>query len=341
MKSQFIETIAIVFNLKRPDAGDRYEEYDEIETIEALKAEIEKSRFRVVLVEQGEDLARELLRVQPDFVFNLAEGIGGGRAREAQVPCILESLGLPYSGSDPVAMGITLDKYLTRLVLKSAGIPVPGMKMIGDDRDLAGARGLFRAKKTFIVKPRWEGSSRGIFLNSVVRSFRELEERVNAVRENYRQPALVEEFLEGDEITAGVCGNHPPYLLGMMKIVPRKKSREVFLYCLENKRDWRQKIKYEPEESIPGVVRDRVAAYALKAFRALELRDVARIDFRLGRDRVPRIIDVNPLPGLSPHYSDLPILCRLKGISYPELIRIVLSEALSRYGFSAGKSARG
>jgi D-alanine-D-alanine ligase len=151
----------------------------------------------------------------------------------------------------------------------------------------------------------------------------------------YKQPAVIESFLEGSEITAGVCGNLPfPGLLGMMKIIPKNVSEKFFLYSLENKRDWENRIHYEGQSSISPGIQTRVKTCSLKAFTVLELRDIARIDFRIGKDRIPRIIDVNPLPGLSPVYGDLPILCRLSGKSYRELIYRLIAASFERYGFN-------
>jgi len=330
-----IRTIGIAYNLKKGDAhDDRDEEYDEKETIDSLAAEIERYGFEVLRFEQDDDFVRKISTDRPDFVLNISEGKGNTRARESQVPCILENLGIPYSGSDPVALGITLDKYLTNLVLRSAGVPVPTMYSVSNEKEISSLRDIFTAKKHFIVKPRWEGSSKGIFLNSVVAGHEELRERASQILAQYRQPALIEQFLENDEVTVALCGNKEPEVLGMMRIVPVKSDERFFVYSLENKRDWREKIRYEPESSLPENSQKLLRQYALMAFHALELRDLARIDFRLDKDRVPNIIDINPLPGLSPNYSDLCIMFRLSGKEYSELIKKILKASFDRHGFN-------
>ncbi|MFA6282037.1 MAG: D-alanine--D-alanine ligase, partial [Candidatus Omnitrophota bacterium] len=284
----------------------------------------------VIRIEQTPRIIKNLLKAKPDFVFNIAEGINSYRARESQVPSILESLNIPYLGSDPIALGIALDKYLTNIVLKSAGIPVPFAFVVKGEKDLQPCKKFFKKKRLFIVKPCWEGSSKGIFLDSVVCDFRSLESKALYIISKYKQPALIEEFLERDEITAGVCGNKPPYLLGMMRIVPVDKDVKLFLYSQENKRDWQTKIRYEPKCAIDKKIQKFVEEYAIGAFRALELRDIARIDFRLDKFNIPRVIDVNPLPGLSPAYSDLPIICKLENKNYSYLVRRIMVEALKR-----------
>ena len=147
----------------------------------------------------------------------------------------------------------------------------------------------------------------------------------------YRQPVLVEEFMEGEEITAAVCGNVNLRLLGMMRIVPKVESETPFIYSLEIKRQWQDKVSYQPQATIALDIQQLVKEYSLAAYRFLELKDLVRIDFRVDGSKVPRIIDINPLPGLSPNYSDLPILCRLAGRSYSELIKTVLKESFKRY----------
>ncbi|MFH1783318.1 MAG: ATP-grasp domain-containing protein [bacterium] len=334
-RKKHIGTIAIVYNLKKKNSvGDECEEYDEIETIHSLREEIRKYGFRVRLIEQDRDFLANIIRRKPDFVFNIAEGKGNTRTRESQVPCILESIGIPYSGSDALSMAITLDKYLTNTVLRSGGIPVPRMFLAENGDELGKTRGIFSGGKKYVVKPRWEGSSKGIFLDSVVGDIAALKKKLRRVLVSYKQPAVIEEFVEKDEITVGVCGNKLPRILGMMRISPQDGQGVDFLYCLENKKDWRTKIKYEPSSVIPRKMQAKLERYALGAYKALGLRDVARIDFRIGTDGIPRVIDVNPLPGLSPVYSDLPILCGLGGITYESLIHAILQESLKRYGYS-------
>lgn len=328
-----ITTVGIAFNLKRKKGDDHEEEYDEIETIEAVHAELRACGFKVVRLEFTERFFAAVRNARPDFVLNLAEGVGRTRGRESQVPSILESLNIPYSGSDPIALGISLDKYLTHTLLRSAGIPVPGMAMAGTRGEIAALRKFFNAHGRCVVKPRWEGSSKGVFNRSLVSDFSALEVRAREIFSRYRQPVLIEEYLEGQEVTVAVCGNENVTVIGMMKIVPRDRSCKQFIYSLENKRDWKRKICYEPGSSLSARHSRLLSGSARRAYAALELRDVARIDFRFDGKGIPKIIDVNPLPGLSPHYSDLPIICRLKNIPYTRLIRAILYHSFRRHGF--------
>ncbi len=330
-----VTRISVVYNLKKTPApsepDDKYEEYDPISTVQSVAETVSSFGFDVSLCEQDENFFARLEEQAPSFVVNLAEGRGSARGREAQVPSILESMGIPFWGSDSVSMALALDKLLTARTLAGEKIPVPLSASFRTEDDLGKIPSLFKKAGRFIVKPRFEGSSKGIFTDSVAHDATEMEERIRRLWTRYGQPALAEEYLPGDEITVGVVGNEKPQVAGMMRISPRTPGEE-FLYSLEEKRNYIERIRYEGPESILPAVRQSLESSALEAFSALELRDMARIDFRLDSDGMGRIIDVNPLPGLSPVYSDLPILHRLSGGEYEELLRFILQSAFSRYG---------
>ena len=339
-----VTSISVVYNLKplsspgEPD--DKYEEYDPISTVEAVADSIAGFGFDVALCEQDDSFTERLASQRPGFVANIAEGRGTHRGREAQIPCFLESLGIPFWGSDSVSMAIALDKLLTNRALRAEGISVPHCVCFKDEKDLSMLPHLFSRHRRLVVKPRYEGSSKGIFKDSLAHNTREAEALVRRVWVGYGQPAVAEEYLPGDEITVGIVGNRRPSVIGMMRIVPTEPS-DVFLYSLEVKRDYLNQVRYEGPDSIPASVRNLAAWTALGAFRALELRDAARIDFRLDDNGTPRIIDVNPLPGLSPEYSDLPILYRLSGGDYRMLVLSILRAAFSRNGLMLPDTARG
>ncbi|MFH1063403.1 MAG: ATP-grasp domain-containing protein [Candidatus Omnitrophota bacterium] len=319
----------ICFNLKTDTASDADEEYDEIETIEFLKQRLENLGFEVLLAEQDADLFEKLRNGRLDFALNIAEGKGKTRSRESQVPCLLEWLNIPYYGSDPASLAITLDKWLNYVMLKNASIPVPQMLTISDMRQLQDISIPFDGRK-YIIKPRWEGSSKGIFNDSVISSLDKCRDKVNHIISEYKQPALIEEFVEQEEITVGICGNEELEILGMMKI-SQNEPQETFVYSIENKRDWQARIKYERAQ---GIVNEKtlnlVRQYAMAAFKVLGLRDIARIDFRVDNQGIPKIIDVNPLPGLSPRYSDLMLISKLHNKKFVAVIDKILNISLKR-----------
>jgi D-alanine-D-alanine ligase len=288
----------------------------------------------VLLLGDGRELLARLLSDPPDFVFNFAEGRGVSRSREARVPAVLEMLGVPYSGSDPLTLAVTLDKDCARRLVRSDSVAVPRGVVVGPTGSLDEACApVYPA----IVKPAWEGSSKGIRGKCVVDDVRELRAAVAELRRSHRQPVLVEEYIDGDELTVGVVGNDPPEVVGVMRVLPQRPT-ERFVYSLEVKRDWQNQVRYEcPARLPPGRAR-AVEEAALKAYRALGCRDVARVDFRL-RDGVPYFLEVNPLPGLNPETGDLVILARLAGWSYERLIGRIFQAALDRQTVAAGTAA--
>ena len=180
------------------------------------------------------------------------------------------------------------------------------------------------------VKPAYEGSSKGIRLNSKVETEQELVSAVRHVLEQYRQPALVEEFIGGDEVTVGVIGNRPPSVLEVMRVL-KKDGKPPMAYSLEVKRDWETVVDYECPAHLDGRVLRRVRELSTKAFKALGCRDVARLDFRITPQGTPYFLEVNPLPGLNSYSGDLPIMARELGMSYRQLIALILESAMERY----------
>jgi D-alanine-D-alanine ligase len=308
---------------------DHQEEFDSPATIEAIVAVLRELGHEVEKLGDGRDMLRSIMNRPPDFVFNFAEGEGIARSREARVPAVLEMLGVPYTGSDPLTLAVTLDKDCAKRLVQSEGVAVPRGCIVEnlDGRPLKemDSKGLHFP---VIVKPAWEGSSKGIRLKSLVKEVRELEQAVQSIGRDHRQPVLVEEFIEGEELTVGVIGNHPPRIIGVMQVIPNQPDPD-FIYCLEVKRDYLRRVRYECPAQLPSEVLNRVEDAALAVYRVLGCRDVARVDFRL-RGGVPYFLEVNPLPGLNPESSDLVILAKRVGWSYGQLIETILQVALDR-----------
>jgi D-alanine-D-alanine ligase len=327
--------IGITYDLKNDQpAGidvpdDLEEEFDSPQTIESIAAVLRQEGHEVVLLGDGESMLRRVLAERPDLVFNIAEGHGVSRSREARVPAVLEMLGIPYSGSDPLTLAVTLDKDCARRLLRSHGVAVPRGQVFAPGADLEAIRRLPRLPYTAIVKPAWEGSSKGIRGKCVVDTPGELADALEA-RADQRQPLLVEEFIAGEELTVGVVGNDPPRVVGVLRVVPLQ-ANERFVYSLEVKRDYANQVRYECPPRLDASHLHAVEAAALLVYRALGCRDVARIDFRL-RDGVPYFLEVNPLPGLNPITSDLVIMAREGGLGYEGVIRAILDAALARCG---------
>lgn len=319
-------------------AGDAEEEFDSPETIDAIAGALRSLGHQVELLGDGEPLLRRLLEgPRPDLVFNIAEGTGVARSREARVPAVLEMLGIPHTGSDPLTLAVALDKPLAKTIVAAAGVAVPrGVVVEGSTERLlapAGRPGLERLESLnlpLIAKPAFEGSSKGVLGNCLIEDSATVAGVVEELLEAYQQPILVEEFIEGDELTVGVVGNSPPQVLGVMRVVPQREERH-FVYSLEVKRDWENRVRYECPAALAPADTAAVEQAALAAYKALGCRDVARIDFRLRRG-APYFIEANPLPGLAPKSSDIVLLARALGIEHRELLRRILAAAVERYG---------
>ncbi|MBX9789102.1 MAG: ATP-grasp domain-containing protein [Pirellulales bacterium] len=318
---------------------DSEEEFDSLETISALADTLRSLGHEVELLGEGESLIRRLLDgPRPDLVFNIAEGRGVSRSRESRVPAILETLGIPYTGSDPLSLAVALDKDCAKRLVAQAGVATPAWVTIDDRWETAPdevMRQLAELPLPLVVKPTYEGSSKGIRNKCLVETPAELRETIAELRGAYQQPILVEEFIDGDELTVGIVG-HPPEVLGIMRVVPTKGTGP-FLYSLEIKRDWVDTIRYECPAPVSPRATQRVGQAALAAFRALGCQDVARVDFRL-RDDVPYFLEANPLPGLAPFTSDLVFLARDVGVDHRELLRRILAGAINRLGRAAPRT---
>jgi len=325
--------IGLAYDLKEAITGqahrdDALEEYDSSGTVELIAASLEAGGHTLVMLGGGREFLDNILREKVDFVFNIAEGRGNYRSREAQVPSILEMLDVPYSGSDPQCLAICLDKPLTKKLVAAAGVCTPKWCVITNKEELcqiARCGFLFPA----IVKPAYEGSSKGIRLSSVVDSPKHASEAVDMLLENYRQPVMIEEFIWGDEVTVGIIGNSPPRVLGMMRILPKRRNG-YFVYSLEVKRNYLDLVEYECPARFEQKVLQNLEVSGLNAFKALGCRDFARLDFRVSPEGVPYFLEVNPLPGLGTH-SDLVIMAKEMRWTHKELIAGVLNTALKRY----------
>ncbi len=332
----------IAFDLK-PDgplpAGapdDLHEEFDAPGTIRAIADALRGLGHEAVELGDGREFLEAMLREKPDFVFNFAEGSGVSRNREARVPAVCEMLGVPYTGSDPLAMAVALEKDITRQLVAGAGLAVPrGLTISPPRKPYDGDFAEFPPilieaglDLPVIAKPVFEGSSKGIRSRCLVTHAEDLGPTVARLWADYGQAVLVEEFIAGDEVTVGVLGNDPPGVFGVMKISP-KTPAEHFVYSLEVKRDYRRLIDYEcPAKLAPGLAQE-IAEAALTVFDLLGCRDVARLDFRV-RDGVPYFLEVNPLPGLNPESSDLVIMAGLLGVTHAELVGRIVVAAIAR-----------
>jgi D-alanine-D-alanine ligase len=309
--------IGLTYNLKPPGAtGDQFEEFDSLETVEALEGALRARGHEPLRLGWGEEMLDLLARERVDGVFNFAEGFGG-RGRESQVPAMLEMLGIPFTASGPLEIAITLDKPLAKLLAKAHGIATAPWYVGRASARPDGLKPVLHFP--LFVKPAAEGSSMGITAASICENDDQLRTTIDQLKKY--GPVLVEEFLPGDEFTVGLVDGE---VVGVMQVVPKKKDA-AFIYSIDVKRDYLNRVEYRLADA------PDVAEVGRAIWRAFKLRDVARVDVRRDRDGVANFVEVNPLPGMNPVTGDLVICARLAGIEYDELIGRVVDSAVRRW----------
>jgi len=313
---------------------DLLAECDSDETIKAVQQALE-SFHQVIPIEADEFAYIRLLEEKPDLVFNMAERLFGPN-RESHIPTMCEILNIPYTGSDPLTLGLCLDKARAKEILAYHRIPTPPFWTVDDENDLPTA-----ITYPCIVKPLYEGSSKGIKNDSVVFNRKELKKKVSEIKNLYEQPAIVEKFLTGREFTVGVLGNYPE--LEILPIVEIDHSQLPEgarpIYSYEAKWVWDTPEKpldiFRCPADISSELEKKIKQVIVKTCRLFRIRDWARIDVRLDEKGEPNIIEINPLPGILPRPEDnscLPKAARAAGYSYEQLINRVVFEASKRCG---------
>ena len=256
------------------------------------------------------------------MVFNIAEGLKG-YGREALVPALLDAYDIPYTFSDPLVLSLTLHKGMTKRVIRDAGIPTADFVVVDDIKHEV----TVPFKPPYFIKPVAEGTGKGVTPASIIRRRRDLKPRCAELIDTYRQPVLVETFLPGREFTVGLIGTgSEAAALGTIE-VHLLADAEPEVYSYQNKENCEELVKYRLVNAAEDAVVREAEAIALDAWRALGCRDAGRIDIRCDNEGNPHFIEVNPLAGIHPEHSDLPIICNHMGIPYRELIKKIMASA--------------
>jgi len=325
--------VVLLYNLKGEiqesddDPPDLLAELDSASTIEAIRDALEQAGCEVSCMQGTPAALFPLVHGSFDLAFNICEGYRG-RNREAQIPALLEMIGLPYTGSDVLTLAMSLDKSTTKKILLHDGIPTPRFQLFHDPTYPLDDALSF----PLIVKPAHEGSSMGISASSRVDNEVELRQQVDYICRAYKQPALVEEFVAGREFTIGIIGNgDEAFTLPVMEIdfskVPDSANN---MYTYQFKKEWTAREYFLCPAPLDEEIAQVMRHYALRAFATLGCRDFARVDFRLSEDGRPYVIELNPLPGLAPGYSDFPVSAEVAGLSFPKLIALLVNTAMCR-----------
>ena len=300
-------------------------EFDSAVTIDGLADVLSRRGFAVDRIGHVRQLAARLVAGDRwDFVFNIAEGLRGV-GREAQVPALLDAFGVPYSFSDPLVMALTLDKAMTKRVIRDAGLATAGFAVVAEEADLAGLDLPFPV----FVKPVAEGTGKGVSAASKADTPEQLAAACRGVIAQFRQPAIVETFLPGREFTVGIVGTGArARVVGTMEVL-FGDAAEAHGYTFLNKEHYEGRVDYRLADDAPA---QAAADLALAAWRVLGCRDGGRLDLRCDAAGRPHFIEVNPLAGLNPLRSDLVILAKLAGWSYDDLIGAIVDSCLERIG---------
>lgn len=335
--NHMVKIIGFTYDLKSDlplrdgDPPDLNAEFDSEATRDLVKSAIEAAGHKVILIGNVKNLLRVLPDLKVDMVFNICEGVGS-RNREAQVPVILETFGIPYVGSDGLTMSLALDKIMTKKVIAQEGIPTPSY--IGIDK-LDDLMNLDHMRFPMIVKLRNEGTSKGLSSESVVRSNKELEKRVDYLFDRYNNPLLiVEELISGAELTVPIIGNSHLEILPPIQVsINGKTDLGEEIYTFERVRSLNPELDYICPANIDKQLENKLVDLAVRTYRAVGCRDFGRIDFRVDHDNNPYVLEINPLPSLSPEdvFNLAPYVV---GSDYNGAIKKIIDAALERYGLN-------
>jgi len=321
---------ALRYDLEQPDL---YAEWDEPATIDAVEHAL-RPLGEVIRLEAVADFPKRLIEARPDFVFNAAEGLFGVN-REAHVPSICEFLGIPYSASDPLTLSLALHKGRAKEVLQARGVPTAPFHLM---RSAAEARTCSLPLPVF-AKPAFEGSGKGVSVQSVCESRKQLVKQVEYLLSTYQEPVLVETYLPGAEFTVGILGNGKEArclpIVGMRFHELPEGAPPIYGY--EAKWIWDRPDDpleiFECPARVPARLATQIRATSLAAYHALECRDWCRVDIRCDAEGIPNVVELNPLPGILPDPRDnscFPKAARAAGMAYDELIRTVADIAWRR-----------
>jgi D-alanine-D-alanine ligase len=322
--------IGFVYDLRKDYLAEGYSEQDVAEfdsesTIDAIHKTIESLGYNVERIGNAKSLCKMLTAGKRwDMVFNIAEGLGG-RCRESYVPAILELYQIPYTFSDPLVCATTLDKAIAKQLVAQANLATAKYAVVENEKDLKNIKLTY----PLFAKPLAEGTGKGIDGNSHIEDSKQLKKICVQLLKDYHQPVIVEEYLPGREFTTAILGSGADAsVLGTMEIEMRSKD-EPAIYSYVNKEECESRIFYHPVTDSP-YLKKAVEELALDCYKVLQCRDAGRVDIRCDGKGNPCFLEVNPLPGMHPSHSDLPMIATQEGMSYQKLIGAILDNAFKR-----------
>ena len=359
--------VAVLANLKKNAphwAGMPDDQWDDLDSAVTVNAIVDiladaghQAEFFEASIEEPYNLVEKLERYRPDLCFNIAEGHWGD-SREAQVPAILEMMRLPYTGAKLLALSLALDKPMTKRILYYHGLPTPEFQTFEHPDEPIDVDLLDIAHRELryplFVKPSREGTSVGVSADSIVHTVAELREQIALQLARYNQPIMAEHYVKGRELTVGMVGNLEPtqsarrindrgytdMLPDTLTFFPALEvntamygDSEAGLYTNKMKVELADTFHYSCPAPISAEQERLLQVLAATVFRVIGCKDVSRVDFRLdeSQDNKPYILEVNPLPGLNPGYSDLCLEAEAAGWSHSRLIMTIVEMACKRH----------
>lgn len=309
--------------LKQGFSEEETAEFDRDDTVVAIEETLQKLGYQTERIGNVRQLAEALVNGKRwDIVFNICEGLYG-IGREAQVPALLDAYRIPYVFSGPLVLALTLHKAMTKSVIRSAGVPTPDFFLVRTEKDID----LVKLPFPLFTKPVAEGTGKGIDASSVINNETELRKRCIYLLEKFKQPVLVETYLSGREFTVGIIGTgEEARSVGVMEIL-LNPGAEKNVYSYVNKEECEELVEYVLSSGPEAKASEKVA---LDAWKALNCEDGGRVDIRFDHKGVANFVEVNPLAGLHPLHSDLPILTSKNGISYTDLLKMIMDSAVKK-----------
>ena len=310
--------------LKMGYSAEETAEFDIEDTVIAIENALQELGFKTDRIGHIKQLTNRLLNGDSwDLVFNIAEGLNG-IGRESQVPAILDAYNIPYTFSDPLVLSLSLHKGMTKRIIRDLGIPTPNFYVIDNLEEINN----INLSYPLFAKPVAEGTGKGITADSRINDKHQLLEVSNKLLNRFKQPILIEEYLPGREFTVGIIGTgKKAKVIGKVMEVKFLKGAQSDIYSYYNKANYEDIISYD---LIEDELAEKIKSLAIAAWQGLLCRDGGRIDIRCDKNDSPHFLEVNPLAGLNPIHSDLPIMCRLSGIPYKTLIKEILDSTISR-----------
>ncbi len=331
--------IVLTYNLKKKDdskPADYFSEFDSQDTVDAIILALEMKGHTVEPVDvESPSLLSYFRKKSVDAVFNIAEG-KSSKFRESEVPAILDYLNIPYTGSNTFSLALALNKTITKKVLQADNIPTPRFQLFVTGNEEFNAALRF----PLIVKPNREGSAKGINTSNVVKDEESLLKKIKEIISVYKQEVLVEEFVAGKELTVGILENGKVTILPILEIdfSTCQKSGEYFYSWRMKEYQGNTELGLVPTFHCPARLEkdteELIKETALKTHRAVGCFGISRTDIRLGKDNIPYVLEINPLPGLHPRESNFPLMAYAAGMKYEEMIEAILLSASERNGLN-------